>query len=122
QFRQRIHQVLNDAFMEHDWAYWKPKLRAAAVPAGELRSLGEALTAPETRARQSATRTPHPKVGWIPNMRLPFTLTDTPAIDPVAAPAVGEHTLVALRQRLGYDDERIQTVKRSGALGSAVRE
>lgn len=120
QFRDRIHQVLNDAFMQHDWAYWKPRLRAASVPAGELRTLGEALTSPETRARECVTRIPHPEVGWIPNMRLPFTLADTPAVDPVPAPAIGEHTRAVLQQWLGYDKDRIGALERSGALGQST--
>ena len=117
--RKRIDDMLGDIFMTHPWSYWKPRLRAASVPHGEVRTLGEALTSPEARERKRVTRIAHPKVGWVPNMPLPFKLSATPAIDPVPAPAIGEHTLEVLRRTMGYDEARLDALKRSGALGAA---
>jgi len=117
QQRDRIHALLNEAFMKQPWSYWKPRLRAASVPHGEVRTLGEALASPEARERKVVTRIPHPKVGWVPNMRLPFELAATPAIEPKPAPALGEHTMQVLRDTLGYDDERLAGLASSGALG-----
>ena len=118
QQRERIHALLNEAFMQHPWSYWKPRLRAAAVPHGEVRSLGEALGSAEARERRIVTRIAHPKVGWVPNMRLPFELAETPPVDARPAPAIGEHTLEVLRDTLGYDEERLAQLVRSGALGA----
>ena len=117
--RDRINGILNDAFMTQPWSYWKPRLRAASVPAGEVRTLGEALGSPEARERECVTRIPHPEVGWIPNMSLPFKLAGTPAIDPVRAPAIGEHTAAVLKKTLGYNDAQIQALAQSGALGAS---
>ena len=41
----------------------------------------------------------------------------TPAIDPVAAPLLGEHTKDVLRKTLGYDDRRIAALAEAGAFG-----
>ena len=117
--RKRIDDMLSEIFMTQPWSYWKPRLRAASVPHGEVRTLGEALTSPEARERKLVTRVAHPKVGWVPNMPLPFKLSATPAVNPVPAPAIGEHTLEVLRQTLCYDEARLDALKRSGSLGAA---
>jgi crotonobetainyl-CoA:carnitine CoA-transferase CaiB-like acyl-CoA transferase len=38
-------------------------------------------------------------------------------VDPVAAPAVGEHTHEVLRDLLGYDQDRLAEVAAAGAFG-----
>ena len=42
----------------------------------------------------------------------------TPAVDPVAAPLLGEHTEQVLRDTLGYDDRRIVEFAQKGVFGS----
>jgi crotonobetainyl-CoA:carnitine CoA-transferase CaiB-like acyl-CoA transferase len=41
----------------------------------------------------------------------------TPAIYPVAAPLLGEHTKDVLRKTLGYDDGRLAALAEAGAFG-----
>ena len=41
----------------------------------------------------------------------------TPAIDPIAAPLLGQHTKEILRKTLGYDDARIGSLGAAGAFG-----
>ncbi len=38
--------------------------------------------------------------------------------EPCHAPTLGEHTEEVLREVLGYDAERIEALRRGGALGS----
>jgi len=38
-------------------------------------------------------------------------------VDPVAAPAVGEHTQEVLRDLLGYDQDRLDHLAEAGILG-----
>jgi crotonobetainyl-CoA:carnitine CoA-transferase CaiB-like acyl-CoA transferase len=115
--REEINQILHDAFMAQPWSYWKPRLRAALVPHGEVRTLAEALTSEEARQRQRVTRIPHPDVGWIPNMPLPFRLADTPPVDPTPAPSIGQHTAQVLHDVLGLSAERVQALAQRGAFG-----
>jgi formyl-CoA transferase len=42
----------------------------------------------------------------------------TGAIDPVAAPLLGEHTENVLRDTLGYDQRRIAELTQRGVFGS----
>ena len=93
-------------------------MRAAGVPCGQVRSVTEAIRSPEARERGIVTRIPHETVGWVPNVNLPIRYSRTPIVDPVAAPAVGQHTEDVLRELLGYDDARIAQLAAGGAFGS----
>jgi crotonobetainyl-CoA:carnitine CoA-transferase CaiB-like acyl-CoA transferase len=114
--REEIFQLLEDLFAQHPWSYWQGRMRAAQIPCGEVRSVPDALRSPEAKARKLVTRVPHPKLGWIPNVRLPILYSGTPLADPRPAPAVGEHTQEILAEVLGYDDARIASLAASGAL------
>ena len=97
-------------------------MRAAGIPCGQVRSVGEAIRSPEARERGLVTRIPHPQVGWIPNVALPIRYSRTPLVDPVAAPAVGEHTSSVLRDLLGYDERRLVRLAQAGAFGEHQRK
>jgi len=116
--REEIFRLMDEIFATHPWRYWEPKLRAAKVPHGQVRTLGEALASDETRSRGIVTRIPHPVKGWIPNIASPVRLSRTPAVMPRAAPAVGADTQEVLRE-LGLDTARIEDLTKRGAFGSA---
>jgi crotonobetainyl-CoA:carnitine CoA-transferase CaiB-like acyl-CoA transferase len=116
--RESIFQIMDEAFAKQPWSHWAPLLRAANVPHGQVKTLGEALASDEARSRGLVTRIPHPVKGWIPNIASPLRLERTPAVAPFAAPAVGEHTEEVLRETLGYDDDRIEQLQAQGAFGA----
>jgi crotonobetainyl-CoA:carnitine CoA-transferase CaiB-like acyl-CoA transferase len=114
--RDQLFDMMNALFTSQPWSYWQPRMRAAQVPCGEVRTVGEAVRSPEVRERQVVTRVPHQVLGWVPNVRLPIQYSETPLVDPRPAPAVGEHTREILSE-LGYDDEQVNRLRGSGALG-----
>lgn len=116
--RDEIFALLADLFAQHPWSYWQPRMRAASIPCGEVRNVGDAIRSPEARARNLVTRIAHPVVGWLPNVALPIRYSGTPLADPLPPPSVGQHTDEVLRQTLGYGDEQIAALRRSGALGT----
>jgi crotonobetainyl-CoA:carnitine CoA-transferase CaiB-like acyl-CoA transferase len=120
--RDELFTILGEAFAKQPWSYWQQRMRAAGVPCGQLRSVGEAIRSPEARERRLVTRIPHPQGGWVPNVALPFRYSRTPVADPVAAPAVGQHTSQVLRSILGYDNHRLTRLAESGALGELARK
>lgn len=115
--REPLFDLLNELFAKQPWSHWEACMREARIPCGEVRSVGEALRSPVARERQLVTRIEHPELGWIPNVRLPIRYSDTPLADPRPAPAVGQHTAELLSQLLGYDEQGIEALRASGALG-----
>jgi crotonobetainyl-CoA:carnitine CoA-transferase CaiB-like acyl-CoA transferase len=64
------------------------------------------------------------RLPWIPRERLgadqlplPIKLADGDLPPPARAPTVGQHTDDVLREVLGYDEDRLEALRRSGALG-----
>jgi crotonobetainyl-CoA:carnitine CoA-transferase CaiB-like acyl-CoA transferase len=115
--RDELFVILGEAFSQQPWAHWQSRMRAAGVPHGQVRSVGEAIRSPEARERRIVTRIPHDTAGWVPNVSLPIRYSGTPIADPVAAPSVGQHTDGVLRDVLGYDDTRMAKLAEAGAFG-----
>lgn len=115
--REWLFEVLEEIFGQHPWAHWAPLLRKAGVAAGKIRSVAEALRAPETQDRQLVTTIPHPSAGRIPNIGLPFRFYGTPLAHPVAAPLLGQHTSSVLENLLHYSPERVAKLESEGVFG-----
>ncbi len=118
QRREELFAILGEVFAKQTWSHWQSRMRASGVPCGQVRTVGEAIRSPEARERKLVTRIPHEHVGWVPNVALPIRYSHTPVVDPVAAPAVGQHTDVILRELLGYDDERMADLAKAGTFGA----
>jgi formyl-CoA transferase len=116
--RDALMLIVRDILKARPRAWWLPKMRAAGVPAGAINSIAEAFGSDEMRARDLVHAIPHPAVGSVPNIRLPFRLHGTPLADPVASPGFSQHATEILRDVLGYDMARIEALTSSGAVVS----
>lgn len=117
--RDELFRVLGEEFARQPWQYWQKRMRAAQIPCGEVRSIGEAVRSPEARERRIVTWIPHPVTGQLPNIASPIRFQGTPVVDPVAAPTVGQHTDEVLGEVLGWSIDRIRDLARRGAFGAA---
>ena len=118
--QQELFATLEEIFATQPWAYWQERMRAAQIPCGEVRSVGDALRTPEARAREAVSWIPHPTVRQLPNLRSPIRFARTPVADPTPAPTIGQHSEQVLREVLGYDDARIAALAASGVFGDRV--
>jgi len=118
--REELFTELNAEFSRHPWVYWQERMRAAQIPCGLVRTVGEAIRSPEARARRLVTSIEHPTIGAVPNIASPIRYGRTPVVDPVPAPAIGQHTAEILQEVLGYDKGRIAALARDGAFGQRV--
>jgi crotonobetainyl-CoA:carnitine CoA-transferase CaiB-like acyl-CoA transferase len=116
--RDELFAILGEAFARQPWLHWQARMRTAGVPCGQMRTVGEAIRSPEARERRLVTRISHEGVGWVPNVALPIRYSRTPVVDPVAAPAVGQHTREVLKDLLGYDDDRLERLAEAGTFGA----
>jgi formyl-CoA transferase/CoA:oxalate CoA-transferase len=89
-------------------------LRAAGVPAGRVRSVPEALAAPQTLAREMVVELAHPAIPDFKVSGIPVKLSDTPGRPRTAPPALGEHTDAVLAE-LGYDEDARARLREEGA-------
>jgi formyl-CoA transferase len=115
--RDKLRAILTGIFVQDLRENWVTKMKAANIPVGYLRTVEEAFNSPEARERHRVSQIPHPTAGSVPNIESPLHLGLTPAIDPTAAPLLGQHTKEVLRKTLGYDDARIAALAEAGAFG-----
>jgi crotonobetainyl-CoA:carnitine CoA-transferase CaiB-like acyl-CoA transferase len=115
--KEKLRAILTGIFVQDVRENWVAKMKSANIPVGYLRTVEEAFNSPELRERHRVSQIPHPAAGSVPNIESPINLGLTPAINPVAAPLLGEHTKEVLRKTLGYDDARIAALSEAGAFG-----
>src|SRR3546814_19027332 len=82
--RDTLLPELERALATQSSAYWIEKIRAAGIPAGLVRTVPEALDAPEIAARGLIVDTPDARHGSLPLMRSPLALRGTPPRAPTA--------------------------------------
>jgi crotonobetainyl-CoA:carnitine CoA-transferase CaiB-like acyl-CoA transferase len=118
--RDKLRAILTEVFAADARENWVAKMKAANIPVGYLRTVEEAFNSPEARERHRVNEIPHPKAGTVPNIESPLNLSLTPAIDPFAAPLLGQHTREVLRDTLGYDDAKIAALAKAGVFGEVL--
>lgn len=115
QHRAETRDLLGTILRRDTKANWVRKFRAAGVPAGAVRDVGEALTSPEVEERGLIHEVTHPVAGSIQVVGTPMRLSRTPAAEPAPAPALGQQSAEILG-RFGYSDREIAALRADGAI------
>jgi len=95
---------------------WVEDLKAAGVPCGVVRDVGEVLEDPQLDARQMIETVEHITAGAVRVLGIPIKLSDTPGAVRTAPPALGEHTDRILEADCGMPRGQIDELRRSGAV------
>ncbi|MBP0441168.1 CaiB/BaiF CoA transferase family protein [Tianweitania sediminis] len=114
--------LLEQIFKERERDHWVERARAAGVPLGAVRSVGEAFFSPFAAERGIATKLHHPDGDVVPNVSAPFFFSETPVVDPIAAPRLDADRPAVLRDVLGYADSRIKDMEQQGAFGASSQQ
>ena len=117
--KDKLRAIIAAVFATDRLESWMAKLKKANIPAGYLRNVEQGFNAPEARDRGRLSRIPHPTAGWVPNIETPINMGLTPAVEPIAAPLLGQHTNEILRSKLGYEEAHIAALIKAGAFGKA---
>jgi crotonobetainyl-CoA:carnitine CoA-transferase CaiB-like acyl-CoA transferase len=115
--RDALKGALEAVFASARVEEWLSRLRAAGIPAGAIRTTGEALASYETEARGLVLTAPHPTEGDVPTVRSPMALSGTPVRPPLGAPLLGQHTAEILQTVLNYSDAELGDLTTRGILG-----
>jgi crotonobetainyl-CoA:carnitine CoA-transferase CaiB-like acyl-CoA transferase len=108
--------IIERALAADTAAAWTARLREAGVPCGAVRSVGDALSDPQTLARVMVETVQHPTIGALRVLGVPVKLSDTPGGVYSAPPRLGEHTARVLTGDLGYSDGDVRALVQSGAI------
>jgi crotonobetainyl-CoA:carnitine CoA-transferase CaiB-like acyl-CoA transferase len=91
-------------------------LQAIGVPAHLAVASEDFIADPQLLAREHFVRLPHPLMGEAIVEASRYRLSDTPAAYPRAAPVYGRDNDQVLGEFLGYDADRIASLKAEGAV------
>jgi crotonobetainyl-CoA:carnitine CoA-transferase CaiB-like acyl-CoA transferase len=108
--------VLEALFAERKAEEWLERLARAGVPAGRIKTVGEALSSPQLRTRGMIVTVAHPTAGPLPLVGPPIRLEETPGGVGAPPPLLGEHTREILAEVLDYSEGEIMALGRRGVI------
>jgi crotonobetainyl-CoA:carnitine CoA-transferase CaiB-like acyl-CoA transferase len=115
--RKLLVPILEDIFMTAPAATWVTELDKASVPACYVNDIEQAFSEPQVVAREMRREIPHPQAGTLPIIANPLRFSKTPVEGYSAPPNVGQHSDAVLADLLGYDNDRLAGLHKSGVLG-----
>jgi formyl-CoA transferase len=114
--RDALVPLLAAIFRTAPAATWLQRLERAGVPAGKIKSVGEALESEHLRARGAIVTVNHPTAGPMRMVGPPIRLSGTPAEAAAPPPLLGEHTDEVLTKLLGYSSEAVAQLRADGVV------
>jgi crotonobetainyl-CoA:carnitine CoA-transferase CaiB-like acyl-CoA transferase len=99
-------------------AEWQAAFDTAGVPAGPVHTVGEALSHPQTLARDMVVELNHPQAGLTRAIGCPIHFSATPTQVTRPAPLLGQHTRELLLEH-GYTASEIDALVTQGVVEDA---
>ena len=115
--RETLASLMNAVLATRTKAEWIAAFDAAGVPVGPVHTIGEALTHPQTLARDMVVDLVHPQAGPTKALGCPVHFSATPTSITRPAPLLGEHTREVLRE-YGYADADIDGFVAAGVVAA----
>lgn len=91
-------------------------LHAESVPAGKLRTVGEALSSDIAQIRETVIEVPAPGTGTFRSVRNPLRMSESPFDAPTPPPDIGADTVAVLTETLGMTPEKIEELQDLGII------
>jgi crotonobetainyl-CoA:carnitine CoA-transferase CaiB-like acyl-CoA transferase len=113
--REVLVAAMNEIVATRGKAEWIAIFDEAGVPVGPVHTIGEALTHPQTLARDMVVDLVHPQAGPTKALGCPIHFSKTPTRIDRPAPMLGEHSRELLRE-YGYSDAEIEAFLAAGVI------
>jgi crotonobetainyl-CoA:carnitine CoA-transferase CaiB-like acyl-CoA transferase len=109
---QEIMAIFAGLFLKKPMAYWLEELAKAGVPCGPINDFAQVFADRHVRERGMEIKVEHPFEAALSLIRNPITFSETPVKDYRAPPLLGQNTREILASRLGYDDAKLDALKK----------
>jgi crotonobetainyl-CoA:carnitine CoA-transferase CaiB-like acyl-CoA transferase len=115
-YRDEVYRIVRSALPEKPSSAWLRIFDDHGLWSGEVYSYRDLVQDHHVLETNMIVETEHPKAGTLRMPNVPLRMSDTPAAVRSAPPLLGEHTDGVLRDLLGYDQMRIDSLRECGAV------
>jgi crotonobetainyl-CoA:carnitine CoA-transferase CaiB-like acyl-CoA transferase len=115
---KELEAELSQRFARETRDHWLAALEEKGVPCGPVNDMLQALSDPQTLARDMVVEVEHSTLGPVRTIGLPVKFSETPGKVRSGAPVYGEHSRDVLRE-YGFGEAQIEAFEREGAVFSA---
>ena len=113
---KEIMAIFAGLFLKKPVAYWLDELEKAGVPSGPINDFAQVFADPHVKARGMEVKVNHPFEPSLSLIRNALTFSGTPVKEYRHPPKLGEHTSEILSSKLGYDDAKLDGLKKQGVI------
>lgn len=114
--KAEIDALVAEVLRKQPTEYWLEQLRAARIPCGPVNNFARALSDPQVLARDMVVEVPLADGERLRMPGNPVKLSAAAARGYTPPPRLGEQTAAVLGGWLGYSDERLEALRRDGAV------
>lgn len=95
---------------------WHARMERSGIPVGPISNLKQTFEHPQVKHRGMRVELDHASGVKVSNVANPMRFSESPIRYERAAPALGEHTLSVLRDRLSLSNEQIEQLREGGVI------
>lgn len=112
-----IENKVGEVFVTNTSARWLELLEAQRIPCAPVNTFSQALSDSQVLHRNMVVDLPHPNGQLTRGPGNPVKLSRTNEENFEAAPLIGQHTDAVLGELLGYDAEKLMTLREQNIIG-----
>ncbi|MPZ88458.1 MAG: CoA transferase [Nitriliruptorales bacterium] len=114
--RDVVDGLVQEALSARSRGDWMVLFEAAGIPAGPINTVPEALSAPQTVAREMVVAVEHAAAGTVRLLGSPLRFGSAPCPVRRPPPQLGEHTEEVLVGELGMNLQDVERLRRDGVI------